>query len=460
MSHYQDKTVLVIGLGVSGRAAAELLLRQQAKVVAVDSGDSPGLRESADALRALGAVVKLGVGGVPEGTFDLGVISPGVPLEQPWIQSLIATGLPLIGEMELGYSESKCLSVAITGTDGKTTTTRLVEHMLRAAGRRTIAAGNIGLPLCAVADQTRELDVLVVEASSFQLQSIRFFRPIIAVLTNLAPDHLDRHGTMEAYARAKGRIFENQQPFDWAIVQLEALRQLEAAGVKVPSKCITFSASDPSADLHLDRTLLVSRLTGWEGPLLDMEKCRLKGPHNAENLMAALAVGKTLRLPLEATVQAVQAFESLAHRCEPVREVGGVTYINDSKSTSLHSLMAAIRAVPPASEGRPNIWLIAGGKSKGLDYHDAGPVLAQRVKGALLIGETRERLRAAWSLFTPCSLTGSLLEAVREAARRAVPGDVVLLSPACSSFDQFQNYQHRGDVFRQAVMELADVSNP
>ena len=455
MPTYENQTVLVVGLGASGLAAAELLRRRGAKVVAVDSASSPSVLSAVERLEAQGVVVRTRVTALPPGKYDLAVLSPGVPLDLPLIQELRAAGVPIIGELELGYRESLCLSVAISGTDGKTTTTHLIERLLANSHKRTVAAGNVGTPLSAVADETRALDFLTLEVSSFQLETIEFFRPIVAVLMNIAPDHMDRHRTMDAYVRAKARLFENQQTFDWAVVQSAALARLREAGVEIRAKLITFSATDSKADLYLDRSLLISRLPGWEGPLLDLDTCLLAGPHNAENCMAALAVGRVLRLPLEETLAAVRTFAPLPHRCERLGEIRGVRYINDSKSTTLHSLQAALRSVPTASGGKPNIWLIAGGKDKGLEYHDAGPLLSERVKGAFLIGETRERLRSAWSLFTPCSLFGSLLEATQEAARQAAPGDVVLLSPACSSFDQFQNYQHRGETFRQAVAALS-----
>jgi UDP-N-acetylmuramoylalanine--D-glutamate ligase len=248
----------------------------------------------------------------------------------------------------------------------------------------------------------------------------------------------------------------NQQLFDWAIVQSEALAVLREHRVQVPSKVITFSAANRRADLFLDRGLLVSRLEGWTGPLLDMAKCRLQGPHNAENLMAALAVGRVLRVPLEVMAEVLTTFQPAPHRCELVAEINGVKYINDSKATNLDAVHKAVLAMPAAAPGEANLWLIAGGKDKGFEFHDVGPLLSERAKGAFLIGETREKIRAAWSLFTPCTLADSLLEAVQMAADGAVAGDVVLLSPACSSFDQFQNYQHRGEVFRQAVRALMD----
>jgi UDP-N-acetylmuramoylalanine--D-glutamate ligase len=450
----EHKHVLVLGLGKSGLAAADLLRRRGAKVVALDSADTPALQGDAAQLKASCITVELGAEEAPAAQFDLVVVSPGVPWSNPILQELNQRKVPIIGEFELGYQHSLCLNVAITGTNGKTTTTELVERILTAHHFKTLAAGNIGLPVCAVAEQTKGLDFLTLEVSSFQLETIQFFRPAVGVLLNITPDHLDRYETLADYALAKARLFMNQQPFDWAVVQSEALAQLRALKADIPSKVITFSANSRRADLCLDRGLIISRLDGWTGPLLDVAQTKLLGPHNAENCMAALAVGRVLRIPLETMVEALKSYQPAAHRCELVAEINGVKFINDSKATNLDAVHKALLALPAAQPGEPNIWLIAGGKDKGFEYHDIGPLLSQRAKGAFLIGETREKIRAAWSLFTPCTLADSLVEAVHEAARQAAPGDVVLLSPACSSFDQFQNYQHRGDVFRQAVQGL------
>lgn len=449
----ESKRVLVIGLGSSGSAAAVLLRKRGARVVAVDSADTEALRREANRLRAQGAEVSLGAKQFPAGEFDFVVTSPGVPPTNPIQLEAFRRSIPVIGELELGFQQSLCLNIAITGTNGKTTTTELVERMLLQNQIKTIAAGNIGQPICEVAEKTADLDFLTLEVSSFQLETIQFFRPVIAVLLNLTPDHLDRYSGMEDYIRAKARIFTNQQAFDWAIIQSEALAKLKALDVQIPSKIITFSTTDPAADLHLDRGLLISRMEGWAGPLLDMDNCRLRGPHNAENLMAALAVGRVLRIGLSGMVEALKTYEPAAHRCEVVAEIDGVTYINDSKATNLDAVHKALLSVP-GSQDHANVWLIAGGRDKGLDFHEIAPLLTRKVKGAFLIGETREKIQSAWSLFTKCTLMDSLTESVQEAARRAKPGDVVMLSPACASFDQFRDYKHRGEVFRQAVQTL------
>ncbi|MBM3875899.1 MAG: UDP-N-acetylmuramoyl-L-alanine--D-glutamate ligase [Verrucomicrobia bacterium] len=459
MPSHANQSVLVLGLGSSGRAACLMLKAHGARVTAVDSADTPALRETAAQLAAGGVRVELGATIPPVGHFDLAVLSPGVPSTLRLVKDLAAREVPLISELELGYQHTVCLNIAITGTNGKTTTTELVERALTHSHKHTLAAGNIGTPVCDIVGRTRELDYLTVEVSSFQLEGIQHFRPSVAVLLNITPDHLDRYASMADYVRTKARLFENQQPFDWAIVQSEALAQLRSLGCKVPSKTLTFSANNRRADIWMDRSLLISRIEGWEGPLLDMERTKLRGQHNAENLMAALAVGRVLRLPLELVVESLCSYQPGEHRCELVAEVHGVKFINDSKATNLDAVAKALRSMPASRPGEPNVWLIAGGRDKGFDFHDIGPLLAHRVREAFLVGETRAKLRAAWSLFTPCAVKDTLIEAVFGAAEKAEPGDVVLLSPACSSFDQFQDYRQRGEVFRQAVKQWARATD-
>jgi UDP-N-acetylmuramoylalanine--D-glutamate ligase len=450
----ENKEVLVIGLGSRGRAACELLLRHGAKVVGVDAGDNAELREGAQKLRPLGVSVALGASSVPRGNFSLAVVSPTVPMTTPLVEAAMKSQLPLISELELGYLQARCLAIAIAGTNGKSTTAELIERVLLNNYRKAIVSGDCARPVCSIADQTKDLDFLILQANSFQLERTEFFRPAVSVLLNLAPDHLDRYATADDYARANARLFRNQQIFDWAIIQSAALERLLKLEVPLPSKIITFSAKDPAADLYLDRGLLLGRLPNWAGPLLDMDHCKIRGPQNAENVMAALAVGHVLRLPLETMLEPLKTYAGGPHRCELVAEINGVQFINDSKATNVDALRNALLAARPGPGAPPNLWVIAGGRDKGLDFHEIGPLLSQRVKGAFLIGECREKIRAAWSLFTPCKLSDSLLEAVTEAASSATSGDVVLLSPACSSFDLFRNYQHRGEAFCEAVKSI------
>jgi UDP-N-acetylmuramoylalanine--D-glutamate ligase len=455
MFELANKKVLVIGLGGRGRAACELLQRSGASVTAIDEADTPDLRAGAEQLRPLGIEVALGVLAPPKRQFNLAVLSPAVPSSTQLVQAVARTNVPMIGELELGFQQSRCLSIAIAGTNGKGTTAELVERLLAHNHRKILLSGHRARPVCSVVDQSNELDFLVLQVNSFQLETTEFFRPAVAVLMNLAPDHLDRYASAADYVHANARLFRNQQAFDWAIIQSEALARLRELNLPVPAKTITFSANDPHADLRLERGLLISRLPNWSGPLLDLDHCQLRGPHNAENLMAALAVGHVLRVPLESMLETVKSHVAGAHRFEFVSEINGVQFINDSKATNVDALHKALIAAPAGQGGEPNILLIAGGKDKGLEYHDLGPLLSKRVKKAYLIGEAGEKIRAAWSLFTPCTISESLVKATTEAARDAVCGDVVLLSPACSSFDQFRSFQERGEEFCRIVKSIS-----
>jgi UDP-N-acetylmuramoylalanine--D-glutamate ligase len=422
--------------------------------VGVDRADSRELRRGADRLRPLGIEVVLGVSAPPKRPFSLAILSSAVPTNTALVEAVLRNKVPLISELELAFQQSQCLTIAIAGTNGKGTTAQLVERVLVHNRRRTILSGHRARPVCSVIEQTKDLDYLILQIDSFQLEITEGLRPSLAVMTNLAPDHLDRYGTVEAYVRTNARLFRHQQALDWAIVQSEALAKLRELKLPVPAKVISFSAEDQDADLYLDRGQLCSRLPDWSGPLLDMQHCQLRGPHNAENLLAALAVSHVLRLPLEAAADPLKTYLAGPHRFEFVAELNGVQFINDSKATNLGALRKTLQATRPGLHQEPNLWLIAGGKDKGLEFCDAGPLLSKRVKGAFLIGEAGQRIRDAWSLFTPCTLAGSLLEAVAEAARSATSGDVVLLAPACASWDQFQDHQHRGEVFCRAVKSI------
>lgn len=454
MSGYQNKQVLLIGLSGRGRAACELLLRTGAKVTAVEPNDTPALREVTRSLESAGAEVHLGRTSLPGGGYEMGVVSPAVPTSSPLVVEALGRGVRLISELELAFHHMRCLSLAVTGTNGKGTVADLIEHVLGDLDRRLVVAGQRERPVCDVVEQTADADYLVLQVNAFQLELVEFFRPVVAVLMNLAPDHLDRYGSMENYVRATARIFSQQQQFDWAIVQREALESMAGLGLRPPSKVITFSARDESADLYLDRGMIVSRLPNWSGPLLDLDQCKVTGAHYAENFMAVLAMGRALRISLDHLVEVLKRVEPQAHRFQLVAERDGVQFINDAKASNPHALQTALRALRPGRAGQANVWLIAGGRDKGADYHAVGALLGERVKGVFLFGEARETLRAAWSLFTPCTLVGSLLEAVAEAANCATEGDVVLLSPACSCFDQFRDYQHRGDTFSSAVKSI------
>ena len=446
MFKLKGKRVLLIGLGSRGRSACRLLCASGASVVAVDCKDNDHLQRETKPLAKLLDDV------------ELGVISVGGIRATAWVSALQKLDISMIGELELGFQQLRCLNIAVTGTNGKTSTAKLIERVLSGTQRETRLAGKVDCPVGDAVDGSKELDYLIVAVNSFQLELTQFFSPTVAVLTNIAPDHMDHYGSMAEYVKAKARMFANQQPFDWAIIQSEALAQIRSIGIEIPSKIITFSSSNRRADISLDRGLIVSRVPGWEGPLLDFNECQLQGAHNAEIIMAALAVGRVLRIPLEQSALVLRNHPALPHRCEIVAEIGGVSYINDSRSTNLAALEKSLSSMKPGSGGNSNIWLLAGGRDKAGAYHDIGPLLSNKVKAAFLMGETREKLRAAWSLFTPCRLVDSLEEGVRQAAELAEEGDVILLSPASEDSGTVNGYQHRGEMFRRSVELLAGTS--
>ncbi len=460
MEEFSQKQVAVIGLDPSGLAACRLLRSVGARVSAFSASFEAAPAKLPGELESLG--VSLGKPAGPPRGFDWAIHSSQASRKDPAVERFAQASVPILSDLELAARRFCCLSIAISGTNGKTTTAELVAAMLTHSQRSTVRAGASGEPVCNIVEQSRELDFVTLDLNSFQVESIEHYRPAVAVITNLRSDHLDQYGRLSDYARAVGRLFQNQQAFDWAIIQSEALAHLRSLDVNIPSKIITFSANNRRADIFLDHGLLVSALPNWTGPLFNMEQCPLPGPHNAENVMAALAVGHILKLPLEEMVDAIKAYRPGPHRLELVGESDGVRYINNSKAMNVDAVAQSIEALAGGRAGEPNIWLIAGGRDKSLDYHDLGPLLARRVKGAFLLGESREKLRAAWSLFTPCTLVDSLLEAVSKAAERAEAEDYVLLSPACSSLDMFQSYHHRGELFRQAVQQVvsrADVTH-
>ncbi len=463
MLNVTDKNVLVLGLDARGLAAAELLIRHGARVAAMDTALHPAGSAQLETLRAGRAELFLGESSVPDRDFEFAVLSPEMPLASPLLQGVLRRRVPIIGELELGYRQAQCLSLAVAGTNGKSTTAELIARVLANAHRQAVIVGDSDRPACAIQPQARDLDFMIFQADARQLERTEYFRPAVAVLLNLAPVPAEVYPSREQYIRACASLFRNQQTFDWAIIQSEALAHLRELDLPVPAKVITFSATDSTADLHLDRGLLISRLNNWSGPLLDMDHCQLRGPHNAENLMAALAVGHALRIPLDSMTEPLKTFPAGAHRCQLVAEINGVQFINDAKAANLDALHKALLAARSVPAGPANIFLIAGGRDEALDFHDLGPTLSRRAKRAFLLGPAAEKIRAAWSLFTPCTVASSLVEALREAVQSAGSGDVVLFSPACSSLDEFRSYQQAGERFCAAVKSItrgADGGDP
>jgi UDP-N-acetylmuramoylalanine--D-glutamate ligase len=432
-------------------AAASLLSRDGARVVVRDEASDPQLEERANRLRKLGVRVELGNEFDHGARFDLAVLSPGIAPERPIVRELVTANTPVLSELELAYRFCLCPTVAITGTNGKTTTTELISWMLEHSGKRALAAGNNGNAFSDAVHQTAGLDALVLETSSFQLEKIEQFRANIAVFTNLTPDHLDRYGSMETYAAAKARIFMNQTREDVAAISVEALEWMKKVGCKFCGRVITFSAYNKPADLWLD---WVDGETIWcalpecRGILLKMNETNLRGTHNAENILATLAAGLAMGLPVADMRDAIGSYCPEPHRCEFVAQIDGVTYINDSKGTNVDAVAKALRSV----HGR--VVLVAGGRDKGLDFSLIKEVVAEKVKLAVLMGEAAEKICRAWERVAPCVRAFSMPEAVRVAASRARSGDTVLLSPGCASFDMFENYEDRGQQFKQEVFEM------
>jgi UDP-N-acetylmuramoylalanine--D-glutamate ligase len=446
----KNKNVVVLGLGRSGMAAASLLRRDGARVVVRDEGDGGVLKERANRLRQLGIRVELGNRFDSSTQFDFAVLSPGIAPERPIVREIVTRKTPVLSELELAYRFCVCPIVAITGTNGKTTTTELIAAVLEGCGQRAVAAGNIGHAFSDAVDEGVGLDALVLETSSFQLEKIEQFRPHVAVLLNITPDHLDRHGSMKEYARAKAGIFLNQTSEDFAVVAVPALRWLRKIGWEIRARIITVSAGGQEADLWLDWVdgqTIWSRVPECRGILMRMEETNLRGLHNAENILATLAAGLALKLPVTQMRDAICSYCPQPHRCEFVASVNGVTYVNDSKATNTDAVEKALRSLAGP------VVLIAGGRDKRLDFSTIKEVVAEKVKLAVVIGETQEKICRAWSEVS-CLRASSMAEAVRVATSHARSGDTVLLSPACSSFDMFENYEHRGNEFKRCVLDL------
>ena len=442
------KKVLVVGLARTGIATALFCAEHGARVTATEARPEVEIAETAAKLRAAGVTLELG-GHRPE-TFvqpDLIVPSPGVPPTMPPLAAARAIGVPVWSEIELAWRFLRGRLICITGSNGKTTTTSLIGHILVTAGLPVQVAGNIGTPLISRVGISSDASFTVVEASSFQLESISAFRPDIAVLLNITPDHLDRHGSIEAYGAAKARMFENQTAEDAAVINADDAMapQYSPAG----PRAFWFSRLKRVASgcyLRGDET--VFRCDGAETVLLDRKMIGLRGSHNIENVLAAATAARLAGAEPAAIAEGVRTFAGVEHRIEYVATVSGVEYFNDSKATNVDATLKALDAFAG------NVLVILGGKDKGSDYRILRPALRSHARMALLIGSAAEKIEAELAGAIPVERAETLARAVEIASRHAQPGDIVLLAPACASFDQFDNYEHRGRVFKQLVREL------
>lgn len=448
----KNQRVLVVGLGKSGIAAAMFLRQQGARVTVSDARSAVALAKEIPALLDAGIMVESGGHGLL--TFrrqDLIVISPGVPLDTPEVKQVIGYGVPVIGELELANRFLKGRKLAITGSNGKTTTTTLVGKILAEGGIETLVGGNIGTPVIDLIPKSTEETVSVLEVSSFQLETIEQFRPWIAVVLNITPDHLDRHGTFENYAAMKSRITERQQAEDFLVLNAED-KPTQMVAAKTKAQIFWFSSRRPIKQgtfVHGESIVFIPSEGAKAEPVMPVAEIPLKGAHNVENVLAAVCAARLAGVPAEKIRSTVAGFQAVEHRLEFVSTVQGVEYFNDSKATNVDATMKAVAAFPRG------IHLILGGKDKDSDYTLLGPLLRERVKAVYTIGSAAEKIERELHGVVKMVGAGTMDVAVREAQKAAVPGDVVLLAPACSSFDQFENYEHRGRTFRQLVHELS-----
>ena len=444
------KTVSVVGLAKSGVAAARLIRRLGGRVLASDSSPLEALPEEARGLERLGCA--LWAGGHPDAAFvgaDLIVVSPGVPLELPALVAMRARGVPIIGELELAWRVMEADVIAITGTNGKTTTTTLTGELLRTQVRPVLVGGNIGTPLAEHALEFPGDGIVIAEVSSFQLDAVDRFRPRVGAILNITPDHLDRHGTFERYLEAKARIFANQTPTDCAVLNADD-PVTAGLGGRARGRVMWFSRlTTLTHGVFIYDGWIVAKLNGSTERICPVTEITLRGQHNVENVLAATACALWTGTSPSAIRRGIAAFRGVAHRIERVHDDRGVVYYNDSKGTNVDSTIKALE-----SFGEPVV-LIAGGKGKGQDFGPLAEAARGRVRRAILIGQDRARIRAALELTgIPAEDAESMDDAVRRAREAAQVGDVVLLSPACASFDMFRNFEHRGDVFKSVVRAL------
>lgn len=437
----KDKRVMVIGLGVSGRAAARFLAGRGATLVMTDRRTDLVRQHMPPGELRLGAEDPAWLIGV-----DLVVVSPGVPPTSPLMREARALRIPVIGELELGYRFVRAPIVAVTGTNGKSTVTVLLGAIFRAAGRNAFTGGNLGTPLIAAADDP--FDLAVVEVSSYQLETVEHFRPAVAIHLNLTDDHLDRYRDLADYGSAKARIFENQEPGDWAVLNRDDSEVWKLAHA-VRSRIFSFGTSRPERKpaIWCESGALVFD-DGHRSGRITTSSFKLPGAHNLSNAMAAAAAALAMNVEPEAVERALADFTSLPHRLEFVRAHCGAEWIDDSKGTNVGAVVEALNTT------RGPIILIAGGMDKGGDYAPLRVPLERKVKLLILLGAAREKMRKELDGATAIKCVGALPEAVRLAATEACPGDTVLLSPACSSFDQFKDYAERGRVFQELVRAL------
>jgi UDP-N-acetylmuramoylalanine--D-glutamate ligase len=444
---FAGQNILVVGLARTGVALCRFLTEQGARLTVTDQGAPEALAGPRQDIAGLGVTEDLGVPQPEWQGYDAIVLSPGVPPELPWLLAARAAGLPILGELEVASRFIYRPLLAVSGTNGKTTTTTLLGELLTASGQKPLVGGNIGTPVVSLLTQQDEANCLVLEVSSFQLDTTSRFHPQAAALLNITPDHLDRYpGGFDAYVASKASLFRRQGPADLRVLNADdpALQALNPNG----GRAYYFSATRPLTDgAWLDHGAIQVRLTDRQATF-PLERIRLAERHNLENIMAALILALDAGADPEACREVLAKFRGLPHRLEWVADIRGVSYYDDSKGTNVGAVARSL-----AHFDRPVV-LIAGGRDKDSDFSLLNDLIQTRVKALVLIGETRERLARIWQGLAPAYLADDMAAAVAQAAALADPGDVVLLSPACASFDMYRDYVHRGQTFQQVVRGL------
>ncbi len=443
------KRVGVVGLARTGLASVRYLLNRGAQVVGADAKTAAELADAHHEVTSLGAEVVAEFGGLSQlGDVDLIVISPGVPREHPALTEARVAGIEVIGEIELAYRLCPVPMVAITGTNGKGTTTMMTGHMLDAAGIPNVVAGNIGLPVISQIDRADQAEVMVVEVSSFQLETTMHFRPYIAILLNITPDHLDRHADLAEYGAAKARLFRNQTGDDYAILCIDD-PTVAAMQTQVPSTLLAVSARSQDAAGRVEEGYLVVETGAGPQRILAAEDMPVPGLHNVTNALAAGLAAGLCGATAGQMAEGLKKFEPADHLLREVVEVRGIKFIDDSKATNTAAAMADLTTLSGP------VLVIAGGQSKGADFSQFGHRLGERAKLVCLIGESGPALEAAIGGATDTIAAVSMDQAVEECYRRAAPGDTIVLLPGCASFDMFQDQVHRGETFTRLARQIA-----
>jgi UDP-N-acetylmuramoylalanine--D-glutamate ligase len=449
MRQVVGRKVVVFGLARSGLAVSSLLHQEGARVLGSDLKRIEELGQEVRDLQDMG--VEIEAGGHSDRVLaraDFVVVSPGIRDDAPILTQARKAGIPVYSELEVASWWAEAPLVAVTGSNGKTTTAVLMGGIFQRAGWQCLVAGNIGFPLSASVRDLPKEGVIVVETSSFQLERIETFRPRVGIILNITPDHLDRHGSMETYFRSKARLLMNQKASDTAVLNRDDPRTA-ALGTESKGHVIFFSIhQEVRGGVFVREDQIVSQLGEAERVVMDVKGVGISGPHNLSNSLAAVAAAQTMGVDLSVCADELSAFKGIEHRLELVQIVDGVKYVNDSKATNVDAVKQALLSFTEP------ILLIAGGRDKDGDFQRLRPLIRERVRVLLLLGEAREKLRAAWGDLAETILVKDLEEAVHLAQRKATAGDCVLLSPACASFDMFRDFEHRGRIFKEIVIAL------